>query len=83
MPVVLPHIRDETYSKELAELINFQHRIPFSEHWGEGTTSPSDGQRFRAGGRGEAAGQVNANMETTRPLPSILTCCWLRFGKAG
>ncbi len=54
------HIRDETYSKALAELINFQHRIPFSRHWGEGTTSSSDGQRFRAGGRGEAAGQVNA-----------------------
>jgi TnpA family transposase len=54
------YVRDETYSKALAELINFQHCIPFARHWGEGTTSSSDGQRFRAGGRGEAAAQVNA-----------------------
>jgi TnpA family transposase len=32
----------------------------FAAHWGEGTTSSSDGQRFRAGGRGEASGQINA-----------------------
>jgi len=54
------HIRDETYSKALAEIVNHQHSIPFAMHWGEGTTSSSDGQRYRAGGRGEAAGQVNA-----------------------
>jgi len=54
------HIRDETYSKALAEIVNHQHRVPFAMHWGEGTTSSSDGQRYRAGGRGEAAGQVNA-----------------------
>ena len=53
------HIRDETYSRALAELVNYQHRLPFAAHWGEGKTSSSDGQRFRAGGRGEAAGQVN------------------------
>lgn len=54
------HIRDETYSKALAELVNFHHKLPFAEHWGDGTTSSSDGQRFRAGGHGEAAGLVNA-----------------------
>jgi TnpA family transposase len=54
------HIRDETYSKALAEIVNHQHRIPFATHWGEGTTSSSDGQRYRPGGRGEAAGQVTA-----------------------
>lgn len=53
------HIRDETYSKALAEIVNHQHRNPFAAHWGDGTTSSSDGQRFRAGGRGEASGQVN------------------------
>jgi TnpA family transposase len=52
------HIRDETYSRDLAEFVNHQHRIPFAAHWGEGKTSSSDGQRFRAA-RGEAAGQVN------------------------
>ena len=54
------HIRDETYSKALAEIVNHQHGVPFAAHWGEGTTASSDGQRYRAGGRGEAAGQVNA-----------------------
>lgn len=54
------HIRDETYSRALAELINYQHQLPFAAHWGEGTTSSSDGQRYRAGGRGESSGAVNA-----------------------
>jgi len=53
------HIRDETYSKALAQIVNHQHHVPFAAHWGEGTTSSSDGQRYRAGGRGEATGQVN------------------------
>jgi TnpA family transposase len=52
------HIRDEAYTKALAELVN-HHQHPFSEHWGEGTTSSSDGQRFRASGRGEQSGQIN------------------------
>jgi TnpA family transposase len=33
------HIRDETYSKALATLVNHQHRQTFASHWGEGTTS--------------------------------------------
>jgi TnpA family transposase len=53
------HIRDEAYTKALAELVNHHHRHSFSEHWGEGTTSSSDGQRYRASGRGEQSGQVN------------------------
>jgi len=54
------YIRDETYQKGLAELVNYQHRLPFAAYWGEGTTSSSDGQRFRAGGHGQAAGYRNA-----------------------
>lgn len=53
------HIRDETYSTSLAELINAQFRQPFAVYWGDGSTSSSDGQNFRAGGRGKYAGQVN------------------------
>jgi TnpA family transposase len=53
------HIRDETYSKALAELVNAQSRHPFAAHWGDGTTSSSDGQRFRAGGRAESTGHIN------------------------
>jgi len=67
------HIRDETFSKALAEMVNHQHRIPFAAHWGEGTTSSSDGQRYRAGGRGEAGGQVNAKYGSDRASPSTLT----------
>jgi TnpA family transposase len=44
--------------------LNHQHRQPFASHWGEGTTSSSDGQQFRAGGRGEQAGQVNLRYGT-------------------
>ena len=54
------HVRDETYSKASAEIVNYHHRLPFAGYWGEGVTSSSDGQRFKAGGRGQAVGQVNA-----------------------
>jgi TnpA family transposase len=53
------HIRDETYSAALAELVNAQFRQPFAGNWGDGTTSSSDGQRFRAGGRAESTGHIN------------------------
>ncbi|HXZ46156.1 MAG TPA: Tn3 family transposase [Pseudolabrys sp.] len=53
------HIRDETYSAALAELVNAHRRHPFAAWWGDGTTSSSDGQRFKAGGTAEAAGNVN------------------------
>ena len=53
------HIRDETYSAALAELVNAQYRHTFASHWGDGTTSSSDGQRFRAGGKAESTGHIN------------------------
>ena len=58
------HIRDETYSLALAELVNAQSRQSFADHWGDGTTSSSDGQRFRAGGRAESTGHVNPKYGT-------------------
>lgn len=54
------HIRDETYEKALAEIVNHHHGLEFAARWGDGTTSSSDGQRFKAGGVGEAIGSVNA-----------------------
>jgi TnpA family transposase len=54
------HIRDETYSKALANLVNAQYRTPFAKYWGEGTTSSSDGQRYRAGSHAQAGSHVNA-----------------------
>lgn len=53
------HIRDEADTKALAELVNHHHQHPFAGHWGEGTTSSSDRQRFRSSGRGEQSAQVN------------------------
>ena len=53
------HIRDETYSSALGELVNAQLRQPFAANWGDGTTSSSDGQRFKAGGRAESTGHIN------------------------
>jgi len=53
------HVRDETYSPALAELVNAQFHQPFADHWGDGTTSSSDGQRFKSGGKAESTGHVN------------------------
>lgn len=53
------HIRDETYSMALAELVNAQISHAFAAHWGDGTTSSSDGQRFEVGGRAESTGHIN------------------------
>lgn len=53
------HVRDETYSAALADLVNAQYTQPFAAHWGDGTTSSSDGQRFKAGGRAETGGNIN------------------------
>ncbi|EMH0141240.1 Tn3 family transposase [Klebsiella pneumoniae] len=53
------HIRDETYGAALAELVNAQFRHPFAGHWGDGTTSSSDGQNFRTGSKAESTGHIN------------------------
>ena len=53
------HVRDETYSLALAELVNAQFRQPFAGNWGDGTTSSSDGQRFKASSKAESTGHVN------------------------
>jgi TnpA family transposase len=54
------YVRDETYTAALAELTNAQAREPFAAHWGAGSSSSSDGQRFWAGGTGEGAAHLNA-----------------------
>jgi hypothetical protein len=56
------HLRDETYAAALAELINAQFRHPFAAWWGDGTTSSSDGQHFKAGGRGPFAGLIGGSI---------------------
>ncbi len=53
------HVRDETYQAALACLVDAIHAQPFTKIWGEGDTSSSDGQFFRAGGHGEARADHN------------------------
>ena len=53
------HVREETYSAALAELVNAQFQHPFAGHWGDGSTSSSDGQNFRTGSKAASTGHVN------------------------
>ncbi|MGX1500808.1 TnpA family transposase [Labrenzia sp. MBR-25] len=54
------YVREDTYRKALAAIINAQHRLPISSIWGDGTTSSSDGQFFRGAKRGASGGDINA-----------------------
>jgi hypothetical protein len=54
------HIRDETYQAGLACLVDAIHEQPFTKIWGDGDTSSSDSQFFKAGGHGEARADYNA-----------------------
>ena len=54
------HIREESYRAALARLIDAHRALPLATVWGEGRTSSSDGQYFRAGGTGAAIADVNA-----------------------
>jgi TnpA family transposase len=53
------HVCDETYQAALACLVDAIHAQPFTKIWGDGDTSSSDGQFFRAGGHGEARADYN------------------------
>lgn len=54
------HVRDETYLSGLASIVDAHNAHPLGQVWGSGELSSSDGQFFRAGGRGEARADVNA-----------------------
>jgi TnpA family transposase len=54
------HISDDNYVAARAAIINVHHRHPMAAIWDDGTTSSSDGQYFRAGGRASQGGGVNA-----------------------
>jgi TnpA family transposase len=54
------HVREETYQAALACLSDAIHAQPFTKLWGDGDTSSSDGQFFRAGGHGQARADYNA-----------------------
>ena len=54
------HISDDNSVAARAAIINTHHRHPMAAIWDDGTTSSSDGQYFRAGGRAGAGGSINA-----------------------
>jgi len=54
------HLREETYRRALALVVNAQQRQPLAAHFGAAEVSSSDGQHFPTGGPGEAVGAVNA-----------------------
>jgi hypothetical protein len=45
------YVREETLQAAVAALVNCQHRQPLAQHWGGGTLSSSDGQRFPVRGK--------------------------------
>jgi len=45
------YLREDTLKAAVAALVNFQYRQPLAQHWGGGTLSSSDGQRFPVRGK--------------------------------
>jgi TnpA family transposase len=45
------HLREETLKAAVARIVDFQYHQPLSRHWGGGTLSSSDGQRFPVSGK--------------------------------
>jgi len=45
------HIREETLKDATPALVNFHYHQPLTQHWGGGTLSSSDGQRFPVSGK--------------------------------
>ncbi len=54
------HLREDTYRRALATLVDAQQSQPLAGLFGIGDVSSSDGQAFLTAGRGEALGAYNA-----------------------
>lgn len=54
------YLSDENYRASLARIIDAHHGQRFAKHWGDGSTSSSDGQFFGAGRVRGSASEVNA-----------------------
>jgi TnpA family transposase len=54
------HVSDDNYVAARAEIINAHNKSKLALLWDDGTTSSSDGQYFRAGGRASGSRDVNA-----------------------
>ncbi|MFK0573406.1 Tn3 family transposase [Endozoicomonas sp.] len=53
------YVRDDSYSRALADLVNCHHEIELVNSWGDGSTSSSDGQNFPVGNVARRLGDIN------------------------
>ncbi len=49
------YMREETLEAAFTNLVNYHHTLPFSQVWGSGILSSSDGQRFPVSGKNRHA----------------------------
>jgi TnpA family transposase len=49
------YIREETLEMAFTTLVNYHHKLPFSQGWGSGILSSSDGQRIPVAGKNRHA----------------------------
>jgi TnpA family transposase len=54
------YLSPENYHAALGMIISAHHQLPFARHWGDGTSSSSDGQFFRSSRSRGGASEVNA-----------------------
>ena len=66
------HLREDTYGRALARLVDAQHMLPLAALFGAGTSSSSDGQHFPLDRRAQATGVVNPH-KGSEPAVSFYT----------
>ena len=71
------YVREDSYKRALAILIDAQHRLPIASVWGDGTTSSSDGQFFR-GGKRLGVGDINARYGVDPGFSLYTECITIR-----
>ncbi|WP_428995753.1 Tn3 family transposase [Lamprobacter modestohalophilus] len=62
--VVNGYVREECYSRALTEIVNQQHGMELATHWGNGTTSSSDGLPCPLGSARKALGHRNPKCDS-------------------
>lgn len=67
------HLREETYGRALAAVVDAIQRVPLMGLFGAGTSSSSDGQHFPLGGHGARSGEVNAHHGGRAPTVAFYT----------
>ena len=76
------YLSPENYSQALQAIITAHHALPFTQHWGDGTSSSSDAQFFRSGRNRGGAAAVNAKygIEPGLKIASHLSNHFASFG---